>query len=416
MVVCVLIPRFALVAALRARRDLLGEPVALGPEPGGPAIVGEVAPAAEAFGVTPGMRMGEALARCPSLQLVPPDPEAVTWLWGDALDRLEGIGAAMESDCPGEGYFEADGLLGIHDGRVEAVMAAARRALSEGGVSGVRVAASTCRFSARVAALERGRRRRAARGRPSPPPLVGEREVVRFLAPQPVALLRARPELGELPGVLEMLGIRTLGELAALPSHALSERFGHPGLLALDLAQGRDTAIAPRRPAEAVRERLGLPEAASGPQLEHALELLLARLLARPERRGRSLRGLAVSARFVEGGGWRRSVTLRQASADPERLRLAIVPRLSELPAPAESLGLEVEAFGPPARHQPSLGEMGEEARAAERRERMGEAVQQARRGGGEAAALRVIELAPGSRLPERRAVLAPYPAEGESR
>lgn len=416
MVVCVLIPRFALVAALRARRELLGEPVALGPEPGGPAIVGEVAPAAEAFGVAPGMRMGEALARCPSLQLVPPDPEAVTWLWGDALDRLEGMGAAMESDHPGEGYFEAEGLLRLHDDRVEAVMAAARRALAEGGISGVRIAASTCRFSARVAALERGRRRRSARGRPSPPPLVEAREVVRFLAPQPVALLRARPELGELPGVLEMLGIRTLGELAALPSHALAERFGHPGLLALDLAQGRDTAIAPRRPAERVHERLGLPDAASGPQLEHALELLLARLLARPERRGRSLRGLAVSARFVEGGGWRRSVTLRQASADPERLRLAIVPRLAELPAPAESLGLEVEAFGPPARQQPTLGEMGEEARSAERRERMGEAVQQARRGGGEAAALRVIELAPGSRLPERRAVLAPFPAEGKRR
>jgi protein ImuB len=143
MVVCALIPRFALVAALRARRELLGEPVALGPEPGGVASVGEVSPAAEAFGVITGMRVGEALARCPSLQLVPPDPEAVSWLWGDALDRLEGIGAAVESDRPGEGYFEADGLLGLHDGRIEAVMAAARRALAQGGLAGVRMGAST---------------------------------------------------------------------------------------------------------------------------------------------------------------------------------------------------------------------------------------------------------------------------------
>jgi protein ImuB len=245
---------------------------------------------------------------------------------------------------------------------------------------------------------------------------VTQKEVVGFLAQQPVALLRARPELGELPGVLEMLGVRTLGELASLPSGAVAERFGHPGLLALDLAQGRDTAIAPRRPAEAVRERLDLPEAASGMQLEHALELLIARLLTRSERRGRSLRALAISARFVEGGGWRRSVTLRQASADPERLCTALVPRLAELPAPAESLALEVEAFGPPAQDQPVLGDTGEEGRAAERRERMGEAVRQARQGGGEVAALRVLELAPGSRLPERRAVLAPYPADGERR
>ena len=58
-----------------------------------------------------------------------------------------------------------------------------------------------------------------------------------FLAPLPVGLLRTRPELQALPEVLERLGIRTLGEFAALPSRAVGERFGHPGLLALDLAE-----------------------------------------------------------------------------------------------------------------------------------------------------------------------------------
>src|SRR5215210_8056393 len=135
VVVCTLIPRFPLVAALDGRRELLVEPVALGPEPGRPAFVGEVSPAAEAFGVTSGMRVGEALARCPSLQLVPPEPDAVSWLWRDVLDRLEGIGAAVESDRPGEGYFEASGLLGLYGDRVEAVMAVARRALAAGGMA-----------------------------------------------------------------------------------------------------------------------------------------------------------------------------------------------------------------------------------------------------------------------------------------
>ncbi|MEJ7716499.1 MAG: hypothetical protein WKF31_00495 [Thermoleophilaceae bacterium] len=123
-----------------------------------------------------------------------------------------------------------------------------------------------------------------------------------FLAPLPVALLRSRPELAELPDVLERLGLRTLGQLAALSAAAVSERFGHPGLLALDLALGRDTPLDPRRPPEPVAERLDLPEAASGPQLERALELLVARVLARPERRGRALRSLVLTARFVEGG------------------------------------------------------------------------------------------------------------------
>ena len=246
-------------------------------------------------------------------------------------------------------------------------------------------------------------------GGPSSPPgavLVEQSAVKDFLAPLPVALLRTRLELQALPEVLEQLGIRTLGELAALPSRAIAERFGHPGLLALDLAQGRDTPLDPRRPPEPVAERLDLPEAASGPQLERALELLVARVLARSERRGRSLRAVAVSARFVAGGTWRTGVTLRRASADAARIRLALAPKLAELPAPAESLALEVEAFGPPAQDQ---GRLLDEA-AAVRQARLGEAVRQARQAAGTDAALRILDLDPDSRIPERRSVLAPFP------
>ena len=206
-----------------------------------------------------------------------------------------------------------------------------------------------------------------------------------------------------LPEILEQLGIRTLGELAALPSRAVAERFGHPGLLALDLSRGRDTPLQPRRPPEPVKEWLELvgwgggAEAASGLQLERALELLVARLLARSERRGRGLRALALSARFV--------VTLRQASADQLRVRLALSPRLRELPAPAESLGLEVEAFGPPAHDQGRLLDEG----GAVRRARLREAVRQARQAAGADAAMRVLEVDPDSRVPERRSVLAPF-------
>ena len=77
MVVCVLLKRLPLIAALGGtRRELIGEPVALAPEPGREQRVGEVSPAAEAFGIVPGMRVGEALSRCPDLRLVPADPEA----------------------------------------------------------------------------------------------------------------------------------------------------------------------------------------------------------------------------------------------------------------------------------------------------------------------------------------------------
>jgi protein ImuB len=396
MVVCVLYPRFELLAALGDRRALLAEPAALAPEAGREQVVGEVSAPAEAFGVVRGMRLGEAMSRCPALRLVPPDPEGVRSLWHAVLDRLEAIGAAVESDSAGAAFFESDGLHGLHGGDLAGVLAAAGRALGPGA----RMGAAPCRFAAHAAALQ-ARPRRVKRTT-----VVEERQARDFLAPLPVALLRTRPELQALPEVFERLGIRTLGEVAALPSRAVAERFGHPGLLALDLARGRDTPLAPRRPPEPVVERLDLPEAASGQQLERALELLVARVLARRERRGRALRGLAVSARFVAGGTWRTAITLRQASADPERIRLALGPKLAELPAPAESLGLEVEAFGPPAQDQ---GRLLDEASAV-RRARLGEAVRQARQAAGAEAAMKVLDVDPGSRVPERRAVLAPFP------
>jgi len=110
MIVCVLYPRFELLAALRDRRALLAEPLALAPEAGREQVVGEVSAPAEAFGVAPGMRLGEAMSRCPALRLIPPDPEGVRSLWGSVLDRLEAIGAELESDRAGAAYFEAGGL------------------------------------------------------------------------------------------------------------------------------------------------------------------------------------------------------------------------------------------------------------------------------------------------------------------
>jgi protein ImuB len=394
MIVCVLMPRFALLAALGDRRALVSDPVALAPEAGREQMVGEVSARAEAYGIARGMRVGEALSRCPELRLVPPDPEGVRGLWGEVLERIESIGGAPESELAGTAFFDARGLRGIHGGSLEGVLAATRRKLGRNARLGV----AQSRFVAWCAATEARQRQ--------PTVVVEGRRTARFLAPLPVGLLRSRHELSGLPETLERLGVRTLGELAALPVPAMAERFGHPGLLALDLAGGRDTPLEPRRPHEPVAERIELPEAAVGQQLERALELLIGRLLARRERNGRSLRALAVSARFVTGGTWRTAVTLRHASADPERIRIALAPRLGDLPAPAQSLGLEVEAFGPPAQDQTRMLDGG----SGERRARLAEAVRQARQAAGEAAALRVLEVDPESRLPERRAVLAPFP------
>jgi protein ImuB len=387
MIVCVLIPRFQLTIAAGDRAELLRTPVALAPEPGGLQAVGEVSLAAEAFGIHPGMRMGEALARCPRLTLLPPDPAGVADFWERLLVRVESIGGAVEPERPGLVCFDARGLLRLHGARlggerdrIEGVLDAARRALRVPARYGV----APSRFAA-VAAATRARARR--------PVIVagGRGQAKAFLAPMPVALLRARP---------------ALGELAAVPPAALADRFGRAGLLAYELANGGDGALRPRPASEFLRESLELPEAGSGVQLERALGLLIDRLLARRERRGRTLRSVALSARLVEQGGtWRELVVFREALSDPVRMRLALVPRLATIPAPAEELRLAVERFGPPASDQRALLEDPAAARTA----RLREAIRQTRAAAGADAALRILEVDPDSRFPERRAVLTPF-------
>ena len=80
-----------------------------------------------------------------------------------------------------------------------------------------------------------------------------------YLAPLPVSLLRARPAVAALPEALERFGIATLGDLAKLPRHALADRFGEPGVLARDLARGKDTPLRPRLPPNGCRRPSSCP-------------------------------------------------------------------------------------------------------------------------------------------------------------
>jgi nucleotidyltransferase/DNA polymerase involved in DNA repair len=394
MIVCVQIPRFELAIAAGGREALAAGPVALAPEAGREQLIGQASAAAEAYGVRAGLRLGEALARCPALRLVPPDPAGVADEWERLLVLLEGIGAAVEPGRPGLAWFDAEGLRTLHGGSLEGVIGAARRALAVP----VRLGAAPARFAA-LAASSAARARRAEIA-PS-----GAASLRAYLAPLPVALLGVREETAALPPVLERFGVRTLGELAKMPRAALADRFGEAGVRARALARGRDTPLRPRTASERLEERLELPESASGSQLERALGLLIDRLLARRERRGRTLRSVVLSARLVEGGTWRERVVFREPLADPVRMRLVLGGRLGLLPAPAETLRLAVERFGPPSQGDRALFDDAEAQRSA----RLREAVRQTRAVAGPESALRVLSIDPDSRVPERRAVLTPF-------
>jgi protein ImuB len=392
MVVCAHLPRFELVVAAGRSQALAGQALAIAPLPGAEQRVGEVSGAAEACGVRRGMALGEALARCPEIVLLPGDPVRVADAWEAAVTALESVGAAVEAARPGLAYFEADGLRGIH-GSEMGTIAAARRALGRPA----RMGAGPTRFSALAAAL-------AARSRR---PLVLEgAQARRWLAGRPIGLLAFREETAPLQAPLARLGVRTLGELERLGSDALSDRFGHAGALAHRLARGEDTPLRARSVEERLEERMEVGDASSGTALRRVLGVLVDRLLARSERRGRTLRAVTLSAQLLAGGGWRERVVFRQALSDAERVWLALSVRLLLLPAPASELRLSVERFGPPSSDQGALLDQERVHRDA----RLREAVAQTRAVAGPDAALRAVCVDPDSRVPERRVVLTPIP------
>src|SRR3954452_15562845 len=116
-IACALIPRFSLLTLLSDRRELLGRAVALAPEPGGPQVIGETSGAAEAFGLRAGMRLGEALSRCPNLALVAADPVRAAAVWEESLRQLEAIDAAIEAPVPGEAFFATAPLYELYGPR-----------------------------------------------------------------------------------------------------------------------------------------------------------------------------------------------------------------------------------------------------------------------------------------------------------
>ena len=390
MIACLSIPGFELKAALRRSPSLALRPSALAPEPGGEPLIGPVTAAAEAAGVRPGMRLGEALATCPRLVLVDPDPAAAEQAWEEIVRSLEDTGYAVETAALGVAYFETRGVERLYRGLEPAL----RRALAAAGPAwDARIGAAERRFAALAA---------ASVAKPGQLLVVRNEEVGRFLAPLPLSLLPLERQRYE---ELEALGVRKLGQLAGLPGGAVAERLGPDGRRAWSLARGGATArVRGRRPPAEVAEALEFPEAVGNElTLRRALGALVETVLARPERRDRFVRKAALSARLVGGGSWRRTLTLREPGADAERIRVALAPKLAELPEPVLELKVELVELTEPAGRQLELL-----AASAEDRSRLSEGLRQVRASTGSGSVCTVVEVAPWSRIPETRALFVP--------
>jgi protein ImuB len=181
--------------------------------------------AARAEGVRAHQRRREAQGRCPELITLEEDPGREARAFEPVIAAVEVFTPCVEIRRPGVVAFATRGPSRYFGGD-EALAARILAAADLAGATGCRAGVADGTFAGELAARSAGRRIN----------VISAGETPGFLAPLPVSTLDA-PELADL---LVRLGIRTLGQLAALPADAVLARFGTTGATAQRLARGLD--------------------------------------------------------------------------------------------------------------------------------------------------------------------------------
>ncbi|MEU4369512.1 DNA polymerase Y family protein [Micromonospora chersina] len=185
---------------------------------------------ARAEGVRRGLRRREAQGRCPQLTVVDHDPGRDARAFEPVVAAVEEVVAGVEVIRPGACALAARGpsrYLGGEEAAAERIVEHVAQTCAVESQVGIADGV----FAAGLAARD---------GR-----IVPSGGTPEFLAGLPVEAL-GRPTLTDL---LRRLGVRTLGDFAALPAGDVLARFGFDGALAHRLAAGRDhRPLAVRQP------------------------------------------------------------------------------------------------------------------------------------------------------------------------
>jgi protein ImuB len=389
-VACVWIAQLPLRVEVLRHPAWDGRALVLGGAPGERKVVQLCSPEAEAAGVRPGLPLREVVPLCPEAIVLQPDPVRTAAVLEAVLTDLQRVSPLVE---PGEdGYLFLDlrglqALYGEFSVLQEAILAAVPPLLRP------RLGFGVGKFAAAVAA------RMAAPGQARTVAAAGTRA---FLAPLSVRhLLLLEPDVLQR---LELLGLRTIGDLAALPFNAVQAEFGPSGAQAWRLAHGKDNEPVVARPFSAsVQDGLRFDDPLGSVEaVMAAIDQLLAHTFSQPALQGRSVRQVRLRALLSDGTSWERLYTFKEALSTRDAGRRALASKL-ELPnglppAPIDELALELLGLGGEAVRQPGLFI----ARARQLAE-IAEAARQLRARYGRVPLYHAVEVEPWSRIPERR-------------
>jgi protein ImuB len=258
--------------------------------------------AARDDGVAVGLRRREAQSRCPEVVVVEQDHGRDARGFEAVVAAVEAFTPRMEVGRPGVVSFETRGpsrYFGGDRALATKVAAAVDAILAPLGAPRCRVGVADGPFTAELAAA-------SARGPAGGPgeaaaarPVAGGAVVVPpgasagFLAPFPVQVLE-RPDFADL---LSRLGLKTLGDLAALAPETVLARFGADGAVAHRLASGLD-----ERPLEArsLAPELTVAAVLDPPAERVDMAMFVAKALADELHESLAARGLACTRIAIE--------------------------------------------------------------------------------------------------------------------
>ena len=416
---CCWIPLFALRCEAARRPELaVGPSAVLAPDT--TRRLWQVSPVARRVGVRPGMTVSQAIGLCATLRLVEPDPVHYDERFASLVAALSDVSPAVEPVELGKVFVGTDGLEGLYGGPEEQVREIQLR-IAEFGLrnrsgsfeaadvesaianpqSAIRIGWGRGKFVASTA---------ASRAKPGRPCIVRLGEEGSFLSGQPISVLPLDPDTHRR---LRMLGIRTLGRLAALPEAAVTSQFGALGRRLWRLAAGRTVEpVQGKLTPEPIRAALTFyAPLADRTMIARALGQLVDRALKHPRRVGWRVQALRASATLEQGASWVAAALLKDPSADRERLLAPLVLRLEHAPpvGAIERLIVEFTAFVPGTSELQLFARDAAAAARAGHRRALRAAVTEIHSRLRRPMLYHVIEIEPWSRLPERRYALIDF-------
>lgn len=325
MIACIRIPYFAASLERQADPSLEGVPLVLVEPDGVSPAVEALSEEAEGTGVHQGMTLQQARAVCTQAYVAPANLIHYRRVLAETLENLATLTPLVEAVQPRTSdarhlapVIDGDGQSAIYvvDLETPQLDPALEMAKSLGEMLQdslrlpLTIAVANGRFPAQIAASSLA---------------VGEvsglqpGEEARFVAPYPVTLL---PIYTEQVRQLSLLGIRTLGDLAGLPTSALLTLFGKQGRWLHQLAQGRDNRPVQPYVPPITDTALQQFESATEDRLtvEHALQTLVAGLAARLEKHGQVARQVGLTVVQDDSKEHLAELILRQPTGSGQRL------------------------------------------------------------------------------------------------